>query len=329
MPPFRIQVNNRKVVEGFYRGLGLDRRPGRAAVASTSWTRSARRRSRDLLVAEAGADPEQAKACLALASIQAEDASFAERVLALGARHPLLDEGLTELVQVVEAARGAGAGNAGGADLRIARGLDYYTGTVFETLLAGHEDLGSICSGGRYDALASDGDHTYPGVGISFGVSRLVSRLVSRGLVRATRAVPTCVVVALPSEDARVACAPGRGGAARDGGSRSRSRRPRRSTASRSGTPTGAASRSSGSPQEARRGGGHEVRDIRSGEQVPADPGDLAAAGRRPAPAGGRGGIGPGQALRHPGLGAMGIRPYGTRRTGPSAAGVVSASVRA
>ena len=85
----------------------------------------------------------------------------------------------------------------------IARGLDYYTGSVYESVLVGHEDLGSICSGGRYDALASDGATSYPGVGLSIGVSRLVSRLLSAGLVQATRAVPSVVVVAVTSEDTR------------------------------------------------------------------------------------------------------------------------------
>jgi histidyl-tRNA synthetase len=269
LPGFRIQVNNRKVVEGFYRGLGLEDVPavlrsidkldkiGPAAVT-------------ELLLNEAGADPGQAKACLALASIQAHDASFAEQVVALGSRHPLLDEGLAELVRVVEAA-GEQAPGLLVADLKIARGLDYYTGTVFETQLTGHEDLGSICSGGRYDALASDGDHPYPGVGISFGVSRLVSRLVSRGLVRATRAVPTCVLVALPSEEERVAC--DRIAA----------------TLRRRGIPVEVAASAAKYGKQIRyadrRGipfvwfpagstaaGGHEVRDIRSGEQAPADP---------------------------------------------------------
>ena len=68
------------------------------------------------------------------------------------------------------------------ADLRIARGLDYYTGTVFETTMAGYESLGSICSGGRYDTLAKDNRSTYPGVGISLGVSRLLVPLVADGL---------------------------------------------------------------------------------------------------------------------------------------------------
>ena len=76
------------------------------------------------------------------------------------------------------------------ADLSIARGLDYYTGTVFETRMAGFESLGSICSGGRYDSLATDGATTYPGVGISLGVTRMLVPLLARGGVTASRSVP-------------------------------------------------------------------------------------------------------------------------------------------
>ena len=75
------------------------------------------------------------------------------------------------------------------ADLKIARGLDYYTGSVYESFLTGHEDLGSVCSGGRYDSLVGDGRRTYPGVGLSIGVSRLVSRVLGRGLAAASRKV--------------------------------------------------------------------------------------------------------------------------------------------
>jgi len=92
------------------------------------------------------------------------------------------------------------------ADLRIARGLDYYTGTVFETVMEGFEGLGSICSGGRYDALATDGRTTYPGVGISLGVSRMLVPLLAQGRLQASRAVPSAVLVALPDEESRAAC---------------------------------------------------------------------------------------------------------------------------
>src|SRR6478752_9191971 len=76
------------------------------------------------------------------------------------------------------------------------------TATTEIYTLSLHDAL-SICSGGRYDTLASDGANTYPGVGLSIGVSRLVSRLLSAGLVRATRSVPSAVVVAVTSEETR------------------------------------------------------------------------------------------------------------------------------
>src|SRR5690606_31021992 len=104
------------------------------------------------------------------------------------------EEGLNELAAVVEAAAKEAPGLVV-ADMRIARGLDYYTGTVYETFLEGHEGLGSICSGGRYDTLASDGKNTYPGVGLSIGVSRLLVPLLQSGRLTATREVPTCVLV--------------------------------------------------------------------------------------------------------------------------------------
>ncbi|MGH3648504.1 MAG: His/Gly/Thr/Pro-type tRNA ligase C-terminal domain-containing protein, partial [Micromonosporaceae bacterium] len=81
------------------------------------------------------------------------------------------------------------------------------TGTVYETVLTGHEGLGSICSGGRYDELASAGDVRYPGVGLSIGVSRLLGRLFGQQLLTVSRQVPTCVLVALPDEASRAGCA--------------------------------------------------------------------------------------------------------------------------
>ncbi|HEY5518009.1 MAG TPA: histidine--tRNA ligase [Cellulomonas sp.] len=207
VPPVRILVNNRKVAEGFYRGLGIDDvdgvlrsidkldKIGAGAVA-------------ELLVAETGATAEQADACLALAAISGDDDSVIARVRTLATAHAvtseLLEEGLGELGTLMRAAASRAPGVVV-ADLKIARGLDYYTGSVYETLLVGHEQLGSICSGGRYDTLASDGTTTYPGVGLSIGVSRLVSRLLTGGLVRATRSVPSAVLVAVTSEDLRPA----------------------------------------------------------------------------------------------------------------------------
>ena len=89
------------------------------------------------------------------------------------------------------------------ADLKIARGLDYYTGTVYETMLSGHESMGSVSSGGRYDSLASDGKHTYPGVGISLGLTRLLAPMIGKGSIAASRSVPSAVLVAVNTEDDR------------------------------------------------------------------------------------------------------------------------------
>ena len=205
MPPVQILVNNRKVVEGFARGLGLD--DVEAVLRSVD---KLEKIGPDgvtaLLATEVGASPQQAEAVLALAAVRGGDLAVIDEVRALaqryGAGNELLDQGLAELALLVEAA-GRRAPGTVVADLRIARGLDYYTGSVYETVLLGHEHLGSICSGGRYDSLASDGSTTYPGVGISVGVSRLVSRLLSAGLVRASRPVPTAVVVAVTTEEDR------------------------------------------------------------------------------------------------------------------------------
>jgi histidyl-tRNA synthetase len=196
--PFRIQVNNRKIPEGFYLGIGLtDVRTTLQIVDKLDKIGPAR--VFDLLVG-AGASSEQAKAALALAEINAPDESFVERVHALGVEHQTLTQGLAELAAVIR----VGAELASGlmvADLKVARGLDYYTGTVYETQLIGFESYGSICSGGRYDALASDGRTTYPGVGISIGLSRLLAKIMPT--LSASRSTPSCVLVALADESDR------------------------------------------------------------------------------------------------------------------------------
>ncbi|WP_431838411.1 histidine--tRNA ligase [Cellulomonas sp. Y8] len=207
VPPVRILVNNRRVAEGFYRGLGLDDVEG-VLRSIDKLDKIGPEKVAALLVAETGATREQAQACLDLAAISGGDAGVVDRVRALAAQHgiasELMEQGLGELRQLIEAAAVRAPGVVV-ADLKIARGLDYYTGSVYETVLVGHEQLGSICSGGRYDTLASDGKQTYPGVGLSIGVSRLVSRLLSGGLVRATRGVPAAVLVAVTSEESRPA----------------------------------------------------------------------------------------------------------------------------
>ena len=166
-----------------------------------------------------------------------------------GSSDPLLDEGLEELVRVVETAAEHSPGPAAWPTCSIARGLDYYTGTVYETQLRGYERFGSICSGGRYDNLASAGTDRYPGVGISIGVTRLLGLLFGAG--RAVGLPVGADLRARRGDQRGAARRPATGSptalrAARD--RRPRCRRARRSSASRSATPSGAASRTSGSP---------------------------------------------------------------------------------
>lgn len=267
LPPVRMMVNNRKLSQGFFRSIGLTDLAGVLRIVD-KLDKIGPDAVSSLLRSEAGAGDAQVKAVLEFASIRSSDASFAPRVESLaGSGDPLLAEGLEELVRVVEAA----AEHAPGllvADLKIARGLDYYTGTVYETELVGHADLGSVCSGGRYDNLASSGSDVYPGVGLSIGVTRLLSRVFSRSLVSASRSVPTCVVVALPDEERRAACD-------RIAASLRRRGIPVEvaPTAAKYGKQIRYADRRGipyvWFPQD---DGSHEVRDIRTGDQTPADP---------------------------------------------------------
>jgi histidyl-tRNA synthetase len=265
MPRAVILVNNRKLAEGFFLGAGASD-PGAALRAIDKLDKVGPARVTELLQAEAGLSAAAAAQCLALAAIRSADTSFVDDVRSLGVEHALLDRGLAELAAVVGTAAERMPG-AVVADLRIARGLDYYTGTVYETELVGFEDFGSICSGGRYDALASDGRSTYPGVGISLGVSRLMGVLLGRGLVRATRSVPTCVLVAVTDEAGRA------GSEAVAGALRAR------------GIPVEVAPRADKFGKQIRyadRRGipfvwfpdaeGGSVKDIRTGDQQPADP---------------------------------------------------------
>jgi histidyl-tRNA synthetase len=200
VPEFVIKVNNRKIPEGFYRGLGLDDVTTVLRIVDKI-DKIGPGKVIERLV-ESGATDAQAKLAVQLADISSTDTSFVDKVRALGVEHEILDEGLEQLSQVMTAANEHAPGLLM-ADLRIARGLDYYTGAVYEIYLVGQESFGSVGGGGRYDALASDGKTAYPGVGISIGISRLVHRLVNQGLLKGSRSTPTAVLVALNNEDER------------------------------------------------------------------------------------------------------------------------------
>ncbi len=267
--PFRLQVNNRKLLQGFLLGIGATDPP--AAMQAIDKLDKLPTDAVGTLLTQSGLASGQAQALLRLADIRSATTSFVDQVRGLGVQHELLDEGLDELAAVLHGCQDLSSDRITvEVDLRIARGLDYYTGTVFETRLAGYEALGSICSGGRYDALASDGRMTYPGVGISLGLSRLLVPLFADGTLTPARSVPTAVLVALAGQ-----------------GSRAASTQVAQALRAR-GVPTEVAPSADKYGKQIRyaeRRGipyvwfpgaeaetGHEVKDIRSGDQVPADP---------------------------------------------------------
>ncbi len=267
VPRLTLQVSNRKVLEGFYLGLGIAE-PTTVMQVVDKLDKLSVDAVRALLL-EAGLDEKQANAALALSTISAPDTSFVAQVQELGVEHDLLAEGLDELVRVIEGCAGIEGADVV-VDLRIARGLDYYTGTVFETRRAGYEALGSVCSGGRYDELARDNRNTYPGVGISLGVSRLLAPLFADGLT-ASRSVPSAALVVVPEEthraesDALAATLRARGIAVEVAPSAQKLGKQIRH-AERRGIPYVLF------PSAPSSGEAVEVKDIRTGEQVGIDP---------------------------------------------------------
>jgi histidyl-tRNA synthetase len=265
LPPVLMRVNNRKLAQGFYLGLGISD-PATVLRHVDKIDKIGPQRVLDELINEVKITKAQARRCVQLAQIRSADASFVDQVRSLGIEHDQLTEGLELLTDVVTTAARYVPGRLI-ADLRIARGLDYYTGTVYETELVGFESWGSIASGGRYDSLASDGRTTYPGVGMSIGVTRLLAPLLAKGMLRASRPVPTAVLVAVDSEETRAV--------AIDVAEQLRAR----------GIPTEVAPHAEKFGRQIRYadrrgipfvwfGGavGGEVKDIRTGEQVAADP---------------------------------------------------------
>ena len=206
LPPATMQVNSRRLLEGFYRGLGMDaeEQVANAMRVVDKLDKIGSAEVRRQLVESVGLTDPQAATCLRLTQITATGADLESKVAALGVRDPLLEQGVGELVRVLDGVSDLATDRFRVvADLKIARGLDYYTGTVYETRIEGL-DL-TMCAGGRYDALASDGRTTYPGVGLSFGVTRTLVPLLARGQLMASRATPTAVLVALAREDVRPA----------------------------------------------------------------------------------------------------------------------------
>lgn len=190
VPDFQIRFSNRKVLTSLLASHGMD------AQAQTDVMRLVDKAGADLrsvrrVLNEAGIAPDAVASISQL--IACADIDAASQVQGVD------PEGLDDMRAVLKDCQLLGMPSGRLIpDFTIARGLDYYTGSVFETFVTGHEQWGSVCSGGRYDDLAGYfSNQKYPGVGVSIGLSRLFALLTHMGLLDSTRKTPTQVLVAM------------------------------------------------------------------------------------------------------------------------------------
>ena len=197
---FQIRVNNRKILNGFYELLGLSDRAGDIMRTVDKLDKIGPENVRLVLCEDDGISEEKADEILKFISIGGSNAQVLEALEAYRGRSERFDEGLGELSTVVGYLGAFGVPEENFAvDLTIARGLDYYTGTVYETTMLDHPEIGSVCSGGRYDNLAAYyTDRQLPGVGISIGLTRLFYVLSEQGLLSDEIVTAPCDALVLP-----------------------------------------------------------------------------------------------------------------------------------
>ena len=197
---FQIRVNNRKILNGFYAMLGLTEQSGDIMRTVDKLDKIGAEKVRTLLVDECGVSADSAGEILKFIAITGGNEQVLAALESYRGRNEVFDEGLDQLNTVVKylSAFGVPAENFA-VDLTIARGLDYYTGTVYETTLLDHPEIGSVCSGGRYDNLAEYyTDPQLPGVGISIGLTRLFYVLGEQGLLNPDLPTAPADVLILP-----------------------------------------------------------------------------------------------------------------------------------
>ena len=201
---FQIRVNNRKILNGFYAMLGLSEKAGDIMRTVDKLDKIGPEKVKTLLLdEEIGLTGEQADEILAFIAIRGTNAEILEKLSAYQGRNELFDLGYEELKAVVSCLSAFGVPESNFAvDLTIARGLDYYTGTVYETTMLDYPEIGSICSGGRYDNLAEYyTDKKLPGVGISIGATRLFYVLEEQGLLNPNQPTAPADVLVIPMAD--------------------------------------------------------------------------------------------------------------------------------
>lgn len=197
---FRIRVNNRKILNGFYASLGLTGKAGDIMRTVDKLEKIGAEKVQGILVQDLGVSQEDAREIIGFISIGGGTGEVLAALENYRGRETMFDQGLEELNTVVKYLSDFGVPAENFAvDLTIARGLDYYTGTVYETVLLDHPEIGSVCSGGRYDNLAEYyTDKQLPGVGISIGLTRLFYVLGEQGMLNPELNTAPADVLILP-----------------------------------------------------------------------------------------------------------------------------------
>lgn len=200
---FTIRVNNRKILNGFYAMLGLSDKAGDIMRTADKLEKIGAEKVSTILTEDLELSQEQASAILTFMAISGTSEEVLKQLSAYRGQNEVFDLGLEELSAVVQYLSAFGVPRSHfSVDLTIARGLDYYTGTVYETTMNKHPEIGSICSGGRYDNLAEYyTDKKLPGVGISIGVTRLFYVLEEQKLLNDTMTTAPADVLVLPMSE--------------------------------------------------------------------------------------------------------------------------------
>jgi len=200
---FQIRVNNRKILNGFYAMLGLSEKSGDIMRTVDKLDKIGADKVKLILLEDCGLEEAQADEILRFIAITGSNAQVLAALEGYAGRSEMFDQGLAELKAVTVNLAAFGVPEANFAvDLTIARGLDYYTGTVYETTLLDHPEIGSVCSGGRYDNLAGYYiEKALPGVGISIGLTRLFYVLDEQGLLNPALSSAPADALVLPMTD--------------------------------------------------------------------------------------------------------------------------------
>ena len=204
---FQIRVNNRKILNGFYAMLGLSEKSGDIMRTVDKLDKIGAEKVKLILLEDCGLTEDQADEILRFIAITGSNAQVLSALEGYAGRNEMFDQGLSELKAVTVNLAAFGVPEANFAvDLTIARWLDYYTGTVYETTLLDHPEIGSVCSGGRYDNLAGYYiDKALPGVGISIGLTRLFYVLDEQGLLNPALPSAPADALVLPMTDSPAA----------------------------------------------------------------------------------------------------------------------------